>query len=63
MIKPNWNNSPEWACYLAQDESGGWYWFENEPSRNASGEWVCMYGDCDKAESNSEWAATLEKRP
>lgn len=63
MSKPSWDNSPFWANYLAQDESGAWYWFENEPRRNASGEWVCMNGDCEQAESNTEWATTLEKRP
>lgn len=63
MSKPNWDNSPKWANYLAQDQSGTWYWFENEPSRNRLGEWVCGYGDCEPAVSNTEWAETLEKRP
>lgn len=32
MSKPNWIDAPEWANWLAQDESGRWYWYENEPS-------------------------------
>lgn len=63
MSKPNWEDAPFWAEYLSQDENGAWYWFENEPLRNRSGEWVCMEGDCMPAASGTEWAETLEKTP
>lgn len=29
--KPNWNDAPEWANYLAQDKTGRWWWFKDEP--------------------------------
>lgn len=31
MMKPNWNDAPEWANWLAMDEDGDWYWYEDEP--------------------------------
>lgn len=31
MKKPLWEMAPDWANYLAQDKSGKWFWFENEP--------------------------------
>lgn len=31
MSKPDWKDAPEWAQWLARDESGVWYWYENEP--------------------------------
>ena len=31
MSKPDWKDAPGWADHLAQDASGAWYWFENEP--------------------------------
>ena len=26
--RPSWDDAPEWAEWLAQDESGEWFWFE-----------------------------------
>jgi hypothetical protein len=31
-MKPSWKGAPEWAQWLAKDESGWWYWFEEMPS-------------------------------
>lgn len=62
MNKPDWKDAPEWANYLAQDENGGWYWFENEPSFGPAGSWNCRHGDCEDAKSSNDWQSTLEQR-
>lgn len=31
MSKPSWDDAPEWAQFLAQDEGGEWYWYEHKP--------------------------------
>ena len=31
MQKPSWDDAPEWARYLAQDDDGWWYWFDEKP--------------------------------
>lgn len=65
MNKPNLDNPPEWANYLAQDQDGKWAWFENEPTPqlgvsgywiNKSGKWMSVI---DKP--NPDWVNTLEK--
>ena len=30
-MKPNWQDAPEWANYLAKDEDEGWAWHEALP--------------------------------
>lgn len=31
MNKPQWENAPDWANYLAMDANGEWNWFEIRP--------------------------------
>ena len=31
-------NRPEWANYIAMDDDGGWFWYEQEPKRK-NGKW------------------------
>lgn len=63
MSKPDWNDAPKWANYVAMDESGEWWWFENEPSPGRD-EWKVDAGDVDAAALSFEnWKDTLEKRP
>lgn len=31
-MKPSWKDAPAWAKYLAMDENGGWFWFEEKPT-------------------------------
>jgi hypothetical protein len=33
-MKPDWKDAPGWANWLAQDDSGYWYWYENRPVWN-----------------------------
>lgn len=30
-MKPDWNDAPEWAEWLAMDDDGSWWWHEEEP--------------------------------
>lgn len=66
--KPDWNDAPQWAQWLAQDENGRWYWFEDEPELRAVSFWprtdftgfrpASPIGDID-----GDWRGTLEQRP
>jgi len=43
MFTPDWNDAPEWANYVAMDDDGEWYWYENEPTFSF-GTWHSYYG-------------------
>ena len=30
-MKPSWDDAPEWAQWLAMDEDGRWWWYEEKP--------------------------------
>lgn len=64
-MKLDWKDAPGWALWLAQDEDGDWYWYENEPDRSSSG-WTVrrVGGACSKAPIEvSGWKNHLEARP
>ena len=63
MSKPDWNNAPEWADYLAQDHDGIWYWYEEKPYPVSRGRWVVATGRCCVASTNLDWVRTLDPRP
>lgn len=65
MCKPNWNQAPEFANWLTQDEDGDWWWFENEPSADLStGRWDASDGDRDQLITIIDnWEDTKEARP
>lgn len=65
MSKPSWSNAPEWANYLAMDESGEWFWFEFEPSLGQTiKEWLHNKGRSSLAgKTDRSWIGTLETRP
>lgn len=62
-MKPDWDELPKWAKFIAMDESGRWCWFDKEPIRYGSF-WVPpadgKHCDCAK---NKHWTTTMEKRP
>ena len=67
MCKPSWNDAPEWANWLAQDEDGEWVWFDKKPEAGALN-WVAELGQehykhAKDGTYNPSWRATLEKRP
>lgn len=65
MTKPNWNDAPEWAQWLAQDYVGRWMWHEEKPYTK---EYIwytplrCYSANTDD-EINENWQSTLEQRP
>lgn len=63
--KPKWSEAPEWAQWLAQDESGDWYWYEKKPQANSLiNEFRLETGRSAHAGNPvKEWRKTLEKRP
>jgi hypothetical protein len=66
--KPSWNESPEWAEWLAQDYDGLWVFYEN-PVETSHNEWLVQdgfYGKIvrrEKGEVLGDWRDTLERRP
>jgi len=66
MTKPNWNDAPEWAEWLAQEENGDWFWHEEKPIVSILRIWrehngrVCLASRGSKR--NPEWHKTLEHR-
>lgn len=63
MNKPDWKDAPEYANYLAQDGSGAWYWFENQPKLGDGKGWYCEIGDYEEAYCVESFPETLEARP
>ena len=64
---PSWDDAPEYANWLAQDENGMWYWYEIEPHQEAA----CwnFHGDDDYERvnrigdsANPNWRNTLKAR-
>jgi len=63
MSKPDWEDAPEWAEYLAKDEDGVWWWFECEPEKLIS-IWDIVGGRFEIAECvDHDWSCSLEPRP
>lgn len=71
MSKPDWNDAPEWAMWLAQDFCGDWAWYQDEPPIDEetqswvwvdpfNGEWM-LAGYTETI--GDEWRNTLEQRP
>jgi hypothetical protein len=63
-MKPDWNDAPEWANYVAMDADGEWYWFAKEPLRDAL-DWQPSGGQCELANTVADvyWIYTKESRP
>ena len=61
-MKPDWKDAPEWANYLAMDEDGSWWWFENEPYTDGDA-WCHDGGDWQIADIGVCWDDSLTKRP
>lgn len=62
-MKPDWNDAPEWANYLAMDEDGSWYFYAEKPVTGIA-QWVSDAKYLKNDPSNEEdWRKTLEDRP
>lgn len=66
-MKPDWRKAPKWARYLSRDESGEYYWYENEPYipsihhvqwKDRGGRFEISTPDVKK-----KWMESLETRP
>ena len=77
MSKSSWDEAPDWANWLAQDEDGEWYWYKAKPDslkrKSSLGVWApmpftpggrvgrCLFAGEDGR--NPDWESTLEERP
>ena len=63
-MKPDWRDAPEWASWLAQDDGGWWYWYEDKPYIHDGFEWVSnsKYSFAGFDETELSPADTLESR-
>lgn len=62
--KPSWNEAPEWANWLAQDNDGQWVWYKTKPlveGNEFDGGERLLGLDFGKVIGN--WQDTLEQRP
>lgn len=63
-MKPEWNDAPDWANWLAQDSDGKWCWYEEKPRVRVGS---CYFSP--RLESrfaivaSSKWRESLEARP
>lgn len=51
MIKPSWDDAPEWAKYLTCDVDGDWDWHEWEPEQTYGGNYWVSNGRTEMAGS------------
>jgi len=65
MFTPDWNDAPEWANYVAKDDDGEWYWYENEPTPDIdSWEWNANGGRKEiYFQAYPFWGDSLQPRP
>lgn len=68
MSKPSWDDAPEWANFLAMDDSSEWYWFEREPAYcEYDNDWneISVEGRVKPAtkKNQDDGIETLERRP
>ena len=63
-MKPIWDDAPEWAQFVAQDDDGVWHWWAYEPIRTPYGFWIEDGRDPRKEQCEVHgWEKTLEERP
>lgn len=71
MDKPNWEDAPENAKFLAQDSDGDWYWWTGRPKVvDPLGYWMPNEGEQEIAaliqdtnQNVCDWKESLEPRP
>jgi hypothetical protein len=61
-MKPDWKAAPAWANYLAMDEDGEWYWYEEKPTIEQNDLWHTG-GRHQIALYPPNWRDTLEEKP
>ena len=63
MNKPNWEDAPAWANFVAQDHDNTWWWYETKPTYDDYGSWETVTGDVEIVIFPIDTLNTLEKRP
>jgi len=63
MNKPDWDDAPEWANYVAQDHDNTWWWYEKEPEYDGHGAWNMDTGDVTIVILPIDVTDTLGERP
>lgn len=63
--KPSWDDAPEWARWLAQDEDGQWKWLGGHgmPVKYVDGWTAVKFKVYCNGMALGDWRDTLEKRP
>lgn len=64
--QPDWNQAPEWAKYLAMDEDGEFYYFEESPSMAGCSWQPQSHGELGETFDHGykgNWQDSLRKRP
>ncbi len=61
-MKPSWDDAPSWAQWLAVDEDGAWYWYEDEPGYSALKQEWRNDGEFQRAYVYN-WMESKESRP
>lgn len=64
-MKPNWEDAPDWANYLAMDSDRTWFWHEEKPNLSYfEDEWLVSNGMSALADSTEIYCQnSLEERP
>lgn len=67
--KPSWNDAPDWANYICQNDIGCWYWCKHAQVINSCNGWAaadpsvddeCL---CSSTGEPLDWKNSIEKRP
>lgn len=64
--KPDWKDAPSWANYLAQDDTGEWWFYESKPTHSDLGAFDSSIGIAEEFSTGivfGDWSDTLEERP
>lgn len=63
-MKPSWSEAPSWAMWLAQNDDGQWWWYEEKPILCSHMGCFCEEGGrSEEATYAEDWEDTLEQRP
>ena len=68
MNKPTWDEAPDWAHWMAMDETGWYHFFANKPELYGRF-WIPDHNSDQRIErmparyDNTGWQDSLEERP
>ncbi|MDT8282057.1 MAG: hypothetical protein RQ982_04505 [Gammaproteobacteria bacterium] len=58
------NEIPDWVCWIAQDEDGAWWGYQVEPNLSHRSWYENEVGNSvrlGKGEANSDWSTSLKR--